>query len=71
MFMFAAVPLYVIYAVIQGAAFAMADILPLRVHSFGNIELLTRTPLAIKAGLGGDLINFVLMVIILVLSLIS
>ena len=64
MFMFAAVPLYVIYAVIQGAAFAMADILPLRVHSFGNIELLTRTPLAIKAGLGGDLINFVLMVII-------
>lgn len=57
-------PLYVIYAVIQGAAFAMADILPLRVHSFGNIELLTRTPLAIKAGLGGDLINFVLMVII-------
>ena len=64
MFMFAAVPLYVIYAVIQGAAFAMADILPLRVHSFGNIELLTRTPLAIKAGLGGDLINFVLMFII-------
>ena len=53
------------------SAFAMADILPLRVHSFGNIELLTRTPLAIKAGLGGDLINFVLMVIILVLSLIS
>ena len=44
MFMFAAVPLYVIYSVIQGAAFAMADILPLRVHSFGNIELLTRTP---------------------------
>ena len=41
----------------------MADILPLRVHSFGNI-VLTRTPLAIKAGLGGDLINFVLMVII-------
>ena len=64
MFMFASMPLYVIYAVIQGAAFAMADILPLRVHSFGNIELLTRTPLAIKAGLGGDLINFVLMVII-------
>ncbi|EPH95700.1 PTS system IIBC component [Enterococcus faecalis 13-SD-W-01] len=64
MFMFAAVPLYAVYAVIQGAAFAMADILPLRVHSFGNIELLTRTPLAIKAGLGGDLINFVLCVIV-------
>ncbi|MDA9460173.1 PTS system, maltose and glucose-specific IIC component [Enterococcus mundtii 3F] len=64
MFMFAAVPLYAIYAVIQGAAFAMADILPLRVHSFGNIELLTRTPLGIKAGLGGDLINFVICVIL-------
>lgn len=63
MFMFAAVPLYVVYAFIQGAAFAMADILPLRVHSFGNIELLTRTPLAIKAGIGGDLINFVICVI--------
>lgn len=60
MFMFAAVPLYVVYAIIQGAAFAMADIVALRVHSFGNIELLTRTPLAIKAGLGGDLINFIL-----------
>lgn len=59
MFMFAAVPLYVVYAFIQGAAFATADLVSLRVHSFGNIELLTRTPLAIKAGLGGDLLNFV------------
>lgn len=64
MFMFAAVPLYIVYAVIQGAAFAMADILPLRIHSFGNIELLTRTPLAIKAGLGRDLLNFVLCVVV-------
>ena len=64
MFMFAAVPLYIVYSVIQGAAFAMADILPLRVHSFGNIELLTRTPLAIKAGLGIDLLNFVISVIL-------
>lgn len=60
MFMFAAVPLYVVYAFIQGAAFASADLISLRVHSFGNIELLTRTPLAIKAGLGGDLIHFIL-----------
>lgn len=60
MFMFAAVPLYVVYSFIQGAAFASADLISLRVHSFGNIELLTRTPLAIKAGLGGDLINFIL-----------
>ncbi|MBK4838632.1 PTS system IIBC component [Enterococcus faecium] len=64
MFMFAAVPLYIVYSLIQGAAFAMADILPLRVHSFGNIELLTRTPLAIKAGLGKDLLNFVICVIL-------
>ena len=64
MFMFAAVPLYIVYSVIQGAAFAMADILSLRVHSFGNIELLTRTPLAIKAGLGIDLLNFVICVIL-------
>ncbi len=60
MFMFVAAPLYAVYAVIQGAAFAMADVINLRVHSFGTIELLTRTPLALKAGLGGDLINFVL-----------
>ncbi|MFS1068113.1 PTS transporter subunit IIBC [Enterococcus casseliflavus] len=64
MFMFAAVPLYIVYAVVQGAAFAMADIVNLRVHSFGNIELLTRTPMAINAGLGQDLINFVLVTIV-------
>lgn len=64
MFMFAAMPLYIVYSFIQGTAFAMADIFPLRVHSFGNIELLTRTPLAIKAGLGGDLLNFVLCVVV-------
>lgn len=63
MFMFAAVPLYIVYAVIQGLAFAMADILPLRLHSFGNIELLTRTPIAMKAGLTADLIYFVIVVI--------
>ncbi|KYP19863.1 PTS transporter subunit IIBC [Streptococcus parauberis] len=59
MFMFAALPLYIVYAVVQGASFAMADLINLRVHSFGNIELLTRTPMAIKAGLGMDLFNFV------------
>src|SRR5699024_12386791 len=57
--MFAAMPFYSVYAVLQGTAFAMADIVNLRVHSVGNIELLTRTPLAIRAGLGMDLINFV------------
>ena len=34
MFMFIATPLYLVYAVVQGAAFAMADIVHLRVHSF-------------------------------------
>ena len=37
----------------------MADIVDLRVHSFGNIEFLTRTPMAIKAGIGMDVINFI------------
>lgn len=60
MFMFVAVPLYACYAVIQGAAFAMADVINLRVHSFGNIELLSRVPMALRAGLGNDLLNFVL-----------
>ncbi|MDW7796283.1 PTS transporter subunit IIBC [Streptococcus canis] len=59
MFMFAAMPLYIVYALVQGASFAMADLVHLRVHSFGNIELLTRTPMALKAGLAMDLINFV------------
>lgn len=59
MFMFAAMPLYIVYALVQGAAFAMADIVDLRMHSFGNIEFLTRTPMALKAGLGMDLINFI------------
>lgn len=58
MFMFAAMPLYVVYALLQGLAFGMADLVNLRLHSFGNIELLTRTPLALKAGLGMDLVNF-------------
>ena len=59
MFMFVAMPLYLVYAVVQGAAFAMADIVNLRVHSFGSIEFLTRTPMTIKAGLGMDIINFI------------
>ncbi|HGK8500726.1 TPA: PTS transporter subunit IIBC [Streptococcus pyogenes] len=59
LFMFAAMPLYIVYALVQGASFAMADLVNLRVHSFGNIELLTRTPMALKAGLGMDVINFV------------
>ncbi|WP_017470836.1 PTS transporter subunit IIBC [Amphibacillus jilinensis] len=60
MFMFAAPLLYGIYAVIAGLAFAMADIINLRIHTFGNIEFLTRLPMTINAGLVMDLINFLL-----------
>lgn len=60
MFMFTAIPLYVVYALLQGAAFAMAGVIDLRLHSFGNLELLTRVPMSLKAGLGGDLVNFLL-----------
>ena len=59
MFMFVATPMYLVYSVVQGAAFAMADVVNLRMHSFGSIEFLTRTPLAINAGLGMDIINFI------------
>ncbi|TCI34560.1 PTS transporter subunit IICB [Exiguobacterium sp. SH4S7] len=60
MFMFVAPVLYVMYALMAGAAFALADIIDLRVHAFGAIELLTRIPMIIKAGLLQDLINFFL-----------
>lgn len=60
MFMFCALPLYLVYAVLQGCAFAMAGIIHLRLHSFGNLEFLTRIPMSIRAGLGGDVIHFVI-----------
>lgn len=63
MFMFCALPLYLVYAVLQGCAFALAGIIPLRLHSFGNLELFTRIPMSIQAGLSGDIINFVICVI--------
>lgn len=64
MFMFCALPLYLVYAVLQGCAFAMAGIIHLRLHSFGNLEFLTRIPMSVKAGLTGDLINFVICVLV-------
>ena len=64
MFMFCALPLYVVYAVLQGCAFAMAGIVNLRLHSFGNLEFLTRVPMSLKAGLAGDLINFLIAVVV-------
>ena len=60
MFMFVAPVLYVAYAVLTGVAFALVDIISLRVHSFGSLELLSRLPLMIKAGLYRDLINFII-----------
>lgn len=63
MFMFCALPMYLVYAVLQGIAFAMAGVIDLRLHSFGNVEFLTRIPMSLKAGLGHDLINFVICVI--------
>ena len=64
MFMFCAIPLYIVYAVLQGLAFAMAGIIPLRLHSFGNVEFLARIPMSLKAGLGSDIINFLICVVV-------
>lgn len=64
LFMFVSPILYVSYAVITGIGFAMADILNLRIHAFGAIELITRTPMIVNAGLVGDLINFVIVCVV-------
>lgn len=60
MFMFAAPILYIAYAIMTGLAFAIVDIIDIRVHAFGVIELLTRTPMIFKAGLWLDLLNFII-----------
>ncbi|AQX53118.1 PTS transporter subunit IIBC [Priestia flexa] len=60
MFMFAAPVLYVVYAIMTGMAFAIVDIIDVRVHAFGVIELITRTPMIVKAGLWLDLVNFII-----------
>ncbi len=64
MFMFIAPVLYVAHAVLTGVAFALVDVMDLRVHAFGLIELLTRIPMMISAGIGGDLIRFALVSIV-------
>lgn len=63
MFMFVSPVLYGAYAIIAGIGFAMVDLLNLRVHSFGIIELITRIPLMINAGIAGDVINFLLVAV--------
>lgn len=60
LFMFISPVLYVIYAILTGLAFALADVINLRVHAFGAIELMTRVPMMINAGLLGDVINFLI-----------
>lgn len=63
MFMFCALPLYIVYAVLQGCAFALAGIIDLRLHSFGNLEFITRISMSVEAGLVMDIINFVICVV--------
>ncbi|MEG2108317.1 MAG: PTS transporter subunit IIBC [Clostridium sp.] len=60
MFLFVSPILYGVYALLTGIAFAIADLIQARVHAFGFIELLTRTPMMINAGLTRDLINFLI-----------
>ncbi|SHJ16325.1 PTS system maltose-specific IIB component, Glc family /PTS system maltose-specific IIC component, Glc family [Clostridium cavendishii DSM 21758] len=60
MFMFVSPILYGAYAILTGLAFALADIINLRIHSFGFIEFLTRTPMLVKGGLTRDILNFVI-----------
>lgn len=60
MFMFCAMPLYIVYALIQGCAFAMAGVIDLRLHSFGNLEFISRLPMVSNAGLMGDVVNFLI-----------
>ncbi len=60
MFMFCALPLYIVYALLQGCAFALSGIIDLRLHSFGNLEFVTRIPMSVKAGLTGDILNFII-----------
>lgn len=60
MFMFISPILYVVYSIIAGIGFALADIIQLRVHAFGFIELLTRIPMMVNAGLVRDIINFII-----------
>lgn len=60
MFMFVSPILYVAYAIITGIGFALADVLNLRIHAFGFIEFLTRVPMMVNAGIGLDIVNFLL-----------
>src|SRR5699024_10832922 len=60
MFMFAAPLLYGVYAILAVVSFAIAYLINLRINLFCTIELLTRLPMTINAGLIQDLINFII-----------
>lgn len=63
MFMFTSPILYGAYAVLTGITFAMADLINLRIHAFGFIEFLTRTPMVVNAGITKDLISFIVIAV--------
>ncbi|GIM29231.1 PTS trehalose transporter subunit IIBC [Clostridium polyendosporum] len=64
MFMFTSPILYGAYAVLTGITFAVADLINLRIHAFGFIEFLTRTPMIVNGGLVKDLISFIVMIVL-------
>lgn len=64
MFMFVSPVLYGVYAVLTGIGFAVADIIHVRVHAFGFVELLTRIPMFAKAGIIMDIVNFAIVAVI-------
>ena len=59
MFLFISPLLYGIHCDLTGISFALADFISIRIHAFGFIELLTRIPMMLNAGIGRDIINFV------------
>lgn len=64
MFMFTSPILYGAYAVLTGIAFATADLINLRIHAFGFIEFLTRTPMIVNGGLVKDLVSFIVIIVL-------
>ena len=64
MFMFVSPVLYGVYAVITGIGFAVADLINVRVHAFGFVELLTRIPMFAKAGIIMDIVNFAICAVV-------
>lgn len=60
LFIFISPVLWVVHALLTGVAFALADLVPLRLHAFGFIEVIAKTPLMVSVGLTQDMINFII-----------